>query len=182
MIVQDAFRWVQSIYALYRGKRPYNNRTVSALDEAGLSFADHVEAVDAGHEWLRAKRRNAPKSFPRSPKSGSAQALPLRDYNDYVENFIDWVVEIGEAKEQSSRELMALARIFEAWSGWRQAQENLLIRALTDAGVQSRRLQLQRNDPRYHSAMQEKIEAKPYIILYQLDLTAAQQRQDRAAA
>lgn len=182
MKVRAYFRWVRSLFSAYQGRKPSNYQTVTLLDDSGFSFSDHVEAIDTGHEWLRAEKRKAPKSLPRSPKSSSSQALPLRDYHDYAENFIDWVDEIGEAREQSISELIALARIFEAWSGWRQAQTNLLLRALTDHGVQSRRLQLQQKDSRYNSVRQSKIEAKPYIILYQLDVSSLQQTRSRAAA
>ena len=182
MTVRACFRWVRSLLTGHRDKRPSNYQTETVLDETGFSFSDHIEAVDTGREWLRTEKRKAQKSLLRSPKSYSTQSLPLRDYNEYAESFIDWVNAIGEAKEQSVGELVALARIFEAWSGWRRAQTNLLLRALADNGVQSRRLQLRQNDTRYNSVTQRKIEAKPYVILYQLDISSPQRTHNRAAA
>ena len=154
----------------------------SALDAEGLSFTDHFDAVSNENEWLRTHKKTVRQKLLRSPKSGTPTTLPSTDYDDYVEGFIDWTISIGEAREQYANEIIALARIYEAWSGWGRAQAKPLFRAFNKAGIRSRRINLRPKDPRYIAAKRAKPKCKPHILIYDLRPTLTERQQTKLAA
>ncbi|MEM8971316.1 MAG: hypothetical protein AAGD43_04535 [Pseudomonadota bacterium] len=153
-----------------------------ALDDHGRSFTDHVDAVSTENEWLRAHKQSARQKLTRSPKSSTSMPLSISEYDDYVEGFIDWTVSIGEAREQNAVEIMALARIFEAWSGWGRAQAKPLFRAFNKAGIKSHRFSLKPKDPRYIAAKRSKPKCKPHILIFDLSPELTEQRPTKLAA
>ena len=171
-----------ALIANLRGRHQSRRHERAARDARGLSFTDHVDAVSNENEWLRAHKQTARQKLTRSPKSSTSTALSLSDYDDYVEGFIDWTVSIGEAHQQNADEIMALARIFEAWSGWGRAQAKPLFRAFDKAGIRSRRINLKPKDPRYIAAKRIKPKSKPYILIYDLTPALTERRPTKLAA
>jgi len=111
-----------------------------------------------------------PSNPPETNKKCTGSTVVTRsqsDWDDYVAFFLDWCIDRGHTGEHDTDEVLALTQSFDKFARTPPVHETPFFQALKRAGIQHKKIDLPRTDPRYAVKQAEGCK-RPRLRIYTL--------------